>query len=369
MSSQPSHTTVAEAVKQGDPSNEISDAERLKELSAHWNSLKDPRPKPGGYHRGIYIPPNGPPGTFYIGYGTVVETGLNSQGGIYVWVMPPASEECKRSKLYQFRNPLNKERDCLDPDHRPINPAHYDMIDYGSRWWPPAVPPPNLEELEKRMGAVSVGDEGVGIYRSYTQQHYKGLGRVVQDSNVEGEPRWLEEVHVIPIPGRQGSGDYRFFRTFSEDEIPYMELPSPVKLTSAQRKRWRRSIRNRKPGHSSGFGEKNSGPRPGFPELGAEARGAYLAPDGQWYSGRGKAVAFGIGNYAREYTLVEPIPGKEGGEYDFFHPVTKEYMPKFPDFPTAAHIYPWREHFKRPLSELVPGLEDAFVEGEGEARR
>jgi hypothetical protein len=38
--------------------------------------------------------------------------------------------------------------------------------------------------------------------------------------------------------------------------------------------------------------------------------------------------------------LVEPIPDKEGGEYDFFHPVTKEYMPKFASFPTPAQVYP-----------------------------
>jgi hypothetical protein len=138
-----------------------------------------------------------------------------------------------------------------------------------------------------------------------------------------------------------------------------MDLPSVVELTPTQQKRWRRKVRNRKPGCSPGFEEKN-GPSPRVPELGTEARGAYLAPDGQWYWGRGKVIAVGISDHEREYTLVEPIPGKQGGEYDFFHPVTKEYMPKFASLPTPAQVYPWRGHFKRPLSELVPGLEDAL---------
>jgi hypothetical protein len=86
MSAQPPGTKAIpkpEAPKQAaDPSENSSDAdaERLREISAHWNSLKNPRLQPGGYHRGIYIPSNGPPGKFYIGYGRVVEIGLNSQG-------------------------------------------------------------------------------------------------------------------------------------------------------------------------------------------------------------------------------------------------------------------------------------------------
>jgi hypothetical protein len=85
MSAQPPDTKASpklEAPKQADPSGNSSDAdaERLREISAHWNSLKNPRLQPGGYHRGIYIPPNGPPGKFYIEYGRVVEIGLNSQG-------------------------------------------------------------------------------------------------------------------------------------------------------------------------------------------------------------------------------------------------------------------------------------------------
>jgi hypothetical protein len=87
MSAQPTDTKgihEPEATKQADPSQETSDADHLREISAHWNSLNNLRPQPRGYHRGIHIPPNGPPGKFYIGYGTVVEPGLNSQAGIYV---------------------------------------------------------------------------------------------------------------------------------------------------------------------------------------------------------------------------------------------------------------------------------------------
>jgi hypothetical protein len=68
-----------------------------------------------------------------------------------------------------------------------------------------------------------VGDEGVGIYRSYTKQRYHGLGRVIRDSNVEGHPRYRDYVHVVPIPGRQGTGDYRFFHQETDAEIHYMD--------------------------------------------------------------------------------------------------------------------------------------------------
>ncbi|KAJ0415823.1 hypothetical protein BJY00DRAFT_317520 [Aspergillus carlsbadensis] len=366
MSSQPSDTKPINT-EQASPepeavSEEISDAERLQEISAYWKSVKNPGPQPGGYHRGIYIPPNGPPGTFYIGYGKVVETGLNSQGGVYVWVIPPWWGEYKYSELYDFTNPNKKECAGLERYHRPKIPLDRDMPDelmFGFLSWPSAEPKPDTRELERSEERVSLGDEAFGYHMSYREQHYEGVGRVVHDKNAGSYRQPRDGLYVVPIADRQGKGVYRFFHAFTRSEIPYMDLPSAVKLTPAQRKRWRRTIRSRKPGRSPGFeNDRCARPAP-FPELGTEARGAYLAPDGQWYRGRGKAVAFGLSDLGTHYILVEPIPGKEGGEYDFFHPATKEFMPKFPEFPTAAEVYPWREHFKKPVSELVPGLEDA----------
>ncbi|KAL4965662.1 uncharacterized protein BDV14DRAFT_199758 [Aspergillus stella-maris] len=61
-----------------------------------------------------------------------------------------------------------------------------------------------------------------------------------------------------------------------------------------------------------------------FRKLGAEGAGWYLAPDGQNYIGVGKVIVVGVNEHGRKYHHVEPIPGKKGGDYDFFHQFTRE---------------------------------------------
>lgn len=69
------------------------------------------------------------------------------------------------------------------------------------------------------------------------------------------------------------------------------------------------------------------------------------------------------------YIFVEPIPGKSGGDYDFFHSVTREWMDELPSNPIPGTACSqserrnlparWREHpaiHRRPqLSEEYPG--------------
>ncbi|KAL4756184.1 uncharacterized protein BDW70DRAFT_164741 [Aspergillus foveolatus] len=66
------------------------------------------------------------------------------------------------------------------------------------------------------------------------------------------------------------------------------------------------------------------------PRLGQEHSGMYFAPDGQWFAGVSKVITVGLvsgyPDYNVFYIFVEPIPGKSGGDYDFFHPVTREWM-------------------------------------------
>ncbi|RDW89921.1 uncharacterized protein DSM5745_01696 [Aspergillus mulundensis] len=70
------------------------------------------------------------------------------------------------------------------------------------------------------------------------------------------------------------------------------------------------------------------------PVLGAESPGVLYAADGQWFVGVGRVVALGVTyrlsgpEHLRVY--VEPVPGKSGGDYDFFHPVTREWMDELP---------------------------------------
>ncbi|KAL3482611.1 hypothetical protein BJX62DRAFT_245730 [Aspergillus germanicus] len=286
MSAQPSDTKAIpkpEAPKQADPSEKTLDAGRLREISAHWNSVKNPRLQPGGYHRGIYIPPNGPPGKFYIGYGRV-EIGLNSQGNTYVWVVPPAREEPKWAPLWHFFDPTAQKRQHIASQHQPrIAGNHYLPfgLQFGYLWWPTTTTGEEeagwseFDEATRQKKPVSVGDEGVGRYFSYSRQIYEGLGRVIQDEDPEsGVRRKSRLVDIVPIPGRQARGAYRFFNVESDAEIPYMDLPGVVELMPTQKKRWRRKVRNRNPGCSPGFEEK-TGPSPS-PRVGD--RGSWRVP-------------------------------------------------------------------------------------------
>jgi hypothetical protein len=57
--------------------------------------------------------------------------------------------------------------------------------------------------------------------------------------------------------------------------------------------------------------------------------GTYIAPDGRLYVGVGKVTGIGVTPSGAIYALVKPIPGKSGGDYDFYNELTFEYMPDF----------------------------------------
>ncbi|KAL4965568.1 uncharacterized protein BDV14DRAFT_199668 [Aspergillus stella-maris] len=125
-----------------------------------------------------------------------------------------------------------------------------------------------------------------------TQRKYRGVGKVVRP-NAAGP---IPEMHEPP---------YQFFCIYSQMNIPDSDMP-----------------RAAYPGNAETQNNPNT-------RLGEEQIGAYIAPDGQWYAGAGRTVAVGTNDAMRRYIFVEPIPGKHGGDYDFFHPVTNELMRKF----------------------------------------
>jgi hypothetical protein len=104
-----------------------------------------------------------------------------------------------------------------------------------------------------------------------------------------------------------------------------------------------------------------------IPELSAECLGSYIAPDGKIYVGVGKVVGSGLNANDWIYVYVEPIPGKQGSDYDFYDEVTLEYMPDFTNFKSPKGRYPWREKFTKSLNELVPKLGDNGLERASES--
>ncbi|KAL2797262.1 hypothetical protein BJX66DRAFT_335165 [Aspergillus keveii] len=78
-------------------------------------------PQPGEEHFGVSIPDNAPEGTFYLGVGKVIETGVTASGGTYIWVEPYSRrnpsifdgsydhDEGKRTAYYRFFHPSTCE--------------------------------------------------------------------------------------------------------------------------------------------------------------------------------------------------------------------------------------------------------------------
>ncbi|KAL3444095.1 hypothetical protein BJX65DRAFT_311235 [Aspergillus insuetus] len=316
-------------------------------------------PKPGRVHAGIYIPANAPPGTFFIGRGTVIETGITPQGGFYVWVEPAA------------RNPRNPRKPGWSSAPEFWDLAGYRMpdmylprdksvkrstgTDSGAMCKGQRRPDGDRRKLEEflREDDVKPGDEtALGLSRYFDGRRRIRVRRVTS-TDVDDVDRKLV-ANVEPILGK-------LHRYSWYPELHYMDQPvsisglDPMKDGGREKKKLKMPDYKRC-SHSHLVSIDNY-----FPPLGSEGWGAYIAPDGRWYVGVGRVVATGRRrNSCQGYVLVVPICGKTGGGYDFFHPVTGEYMPTFAPPITSSMKWPWRTYFARGLSEIAPGFKDAF---------
>jgi hypothetical protein len=203
-----------------------------------------------------------------------------------------------------------------------------------------------LEEF-LREDDVKPGDEAtLGIYRSFDGCRRIGVGRVIS-TDVDGVDRKLV-ANVEPILGKLHQYGW-------DPELHYMDQPVSILGLDPMNDSPEKKLKipdYKRCSHSHLVSDDNY-----FPPLGSEGWGAYIAPDGRWYVGVGRVVATGRRrNRFQGYVLVVPICGKRGGDYDFFHPVTGEYMPAFAPPITASMRWPWRTFFARGLGEIVPGF-------------
>lgn len=248
------------------------------------------------HHDGLYEAPNG---KLYYGKGKVCEVGYDSDGSgsIYFRVRPLVGYE--REGEYEFRDIVTNQ---------PMPGKYYTKplpLGKPSRFEPP---PYELERVPK------LGEEAFGCYITPDRMLYRGVGRVIamyrEISPFAPYDRTIE-IHVQPIAGKTGE-EYRFhdphFQTYMHDK----NLPSAPYPEDTEKK-------GKRTGKVPSMSE--------HPRLGTEDYGVYIAPNGQWYRGLGRVVRIGVNAMETIYAYVEPIPGKRGGDYDFFHPVTRDWMP------------------------------------------
>ncbi|RDW83784.1 uncharacterized protein DSM5745_04110 [Aspergillus mulundensis] len=250
-------------------------------------------------------------GDRYYGEGEVVEKGITHDGGVYIRVEPAHDRLYNPNGKGAFFDPFTGETmpEALLPD------------------WPTDPYETDGSVLPDTKPGTKVGDEAPGIYHAPNGRRYYGIGRLLK----------LDSWRVEPIPGK------RFVHDRKEKDVPDAERPRVLYTSTAQARQAREASQaeaqaqaqdRRKRGKGNYFG----GLRPPIlrgttPRLGTESTGVYLALDGLWYVGVGKVIAVGLNLERFEYVYVEPIPGKSGGDYDFFHPITWEWMAAFQGSP------------------------------------
>jgi hypothetical protein len=165
---------------------------------------------------------------------------------------------------------------------------------------------------------------------------------------------------VEPLPGKT-DGVYRFSDPNNDETIHYINMPSynvdDDESLSATMKELLAQPRRKRDGNTPSW--RYSTPaawHDTLPKLGSEAMGTYIAPDGRLYVGVGKVIGVGRTPTGAIYALVNPIPGRVGGDYDFYDQLTFEYMPDLTGHTAHKSRFPWRDHLSRTIEELAPDL-------------
>ncbi|KAL4907682.1 hypothetical protein BDW74DRAFT_147959 [Aspergillus multicolor] len=200
------------------------------------------------------------------------------------------------------------------------------------------------QQKTKRPGRkphLRPGDAAYGTYISSRNLVHGGIGRVVlsvQPKTDDGNPSyWVEPM--------QRRGGLPFYEIYSQDEIEKEDLVRSPYSGSLETQQRENKDRPRRPARSSTlhYWMGNLPPMPPInqgadrqPLLGSEHSGGYFAPDGQWFAGVDTVTAVGffkhLPGWQSWYVYVEPT-GKTGGNYDFFHSVTREWMDELPSNP------------------------------------
>ncbi|RDW65851.1 uncharacterized protein DSM5745_09590 [Aspergillus mulundensis] len=277
-------------------------------------------PKVTSMYGGWYDAPNG---KRYFGLGKVVEIGITHDGGTYVRVEPTATRTgTNTGTRFDFFDPATDEdmpRDQYPKDLETRRRAIH-------------VHRPGTFVGEPTLG-LGPGDTKYGLYISARNVTHYGVGKIVRAEL--GKDGKLCGRYTVEPPRLRGG--LPFWELYIREDILDEDLPrSPY---SGSLETQQREDKNRPRRHELimlNFMDvrlSRQGGQVTHPQLGSEHVGAYFAPDGQWFVGAGKIVAVGyvLSPISLEhwYVYVEPTAEK-GGDYDFFHPVTREWMDELP---------------------------------------
>ncbi|KAL2828307.1 hypothetical protein BJY01DRAFT_255432 [Aspergillus pseudoustus] len=286
-------------------------------LARRSNNGDSKPPRPGTQSTGIYIPPYAPPGTFFLGRGTVIETGLSPTGGFYVWVVPAVRKRGGAAAAGGGRaGGAATDYDFWDI-HGEKMPANQkgsdDDDDEGEKDGP------------EKSHCAKVGDEALDRYCCFTNNRYVGVSRVVRkacrllgeddppEEQEQSYQEWKVSFPVVdPVPGKPTDGFSPFVDEVSTLEIHYMDRPSfapEVGVVGADSSTGGHIVaRPGRPGVLNGYRELSSRHllfhTQAFPSFGSEAWGAHLAPDGRWYIGVGTVIATGQRSPLWGYVLI-----------------------------------------------------------------
>ncbi|RDW87080.1 uncharacterized protein DSM5745_03722 [Aspergillus mulundensis] len=286
-------------------------------------------------YSGWYDAPNG---KRYFGRGVVSEVGITHDGSTYVKVEPQLVRDTLPSKRYRFSDPISLED--MPFNQYPLDPT---VLVREAREF--NIPSPQRFLLRKP--GLGPGDIGPGCYMSSRGLDHAGMGKIVSvrpGTEVEGDAHYgYYDIEPAQVPS---AGGFFAWEGLTNVSIADEDLPRSPYSGSAETQRRLNPERPRREVHTNlvrhwygklpaiNWGVEVSKTRQ--PPLGTECTGAYIAPDGQWFAGVGKIVTIGfirqVGGITRWYVYVEPT-GKTGGDYDFFHPITREWMDELPSNP------------------------------------
>ncbi|KAL4806386.1 hypothetical protein BDV18DRAFT_160453 [Aspergillus unguis] len=310
---------------------DISSSKRAEALlKEHPRDLNPPDLQ--SYYPGWYRAPNR---ELYFGLGKVKEVGTSHDGGFYVRVAP----SMKRSKPeHTFFDPFTDE-DMPASQY----PEDDEVLLKRAQEAYPGRP---FQRTDWRYLSRHIGDVAYGPYISITDIPHEGYGRIVKriTQRIPSDDEDCIGYEVEPM-----RGGLTFHETDSKMEMAPEAMPRSAYSGSyvtqeygTAHRRPRREPVDSKYVWYGGLPLMGTLKKP--PRLGSENTGVYVAPDGQWFVGKGTVVALavvhevGYGDSLLVY--VEPVPGKTKGDYLFFHSVTMEWMDELPENPIPGVACP-----------------------------
>ncbi|RDW87079.1 uncharacterized protein DSM5745_03721 [Aspergillus mulundensis] len=306
----------------------MSTSKRMDALIRAGRTGTGRTPRVDTIHGGWY---NAPDGKEYFGVGVVTEIGITHDGSTYVNAEPQVLRS-STNKQFRFFDPLTDEDMPLDQYPEDIEVRTEQVLARKRR---------TLKSQPK--SGLGPGEIWHGYYESARGQSYDGVGKIIAPLvRPDGTPTGYYALDPSRVRGVFPLQELYTDADIVEDELPRSPYTGSAETQRKARENTARPLREENFDclyYWYGKLPRLPGSRGEQPRLGRESAGAFFAPDGQWFAGVGKVVTVGCINRPAApqawYVYVEPISDRApaGRDYDFFHPVTREWMDELPSNP------------------------------------